>query len=212
MRSGMPGHILEVFLQIGRQDLGRQPALREHDHLQVAAQELAGDPPRLGDVRAPDAELAIDDRRIDEDEKLLAARRAALLDERERPLGQPLGQFRGIGDRRRRADELRIRSVVPADALQPPQHVGEVAAEHAAIRVQLVDDDELEVLEQLRPARMVRQDARVHHVGIAEHDVRARADGAARVLRRVAVVGVDADRIAVDFADRASTSSCSSAI
>ena len=48
-----------------------------------------------------------------------------------------------IGDGRRRADELRIRSVVPADALQAAQHVGQVAAEHAAIRVQLVDDDEV---------------------------------------------------------------------
>ena len=58
-----------------------------------------------------------------------------------------------------------------------------------------------QVLEQLRPARMVRQDARVQHVGIAEHDVRAGADGAARILRRVAVVGVHADRLAADLAD-----------
>ena len=79
-----------------------------------------------------------------------------------------------------------------------------MAAKHAAIRVELVDDDEIEVLEQLRPSRMVRQDARMHHVGIAEHDVRAGADGAAGVLRRIAVVGVDADRIAADFADRSS--------
>ena len=79
-----------------------------------------------------------------------------------------------VGDRRRRADELRIRSVVPADAPQPAQHVAQVAAEHAAIGVQLVDDDEAQVLEQLRPPRMVRQDAGVQHVGIGEHDVRAR--------------------------------------
>ena len=78
-----------------------------------------------------------------------------------------------------------------------------MAAEHAAIRVQLVDDDEVEVLEELGPARMVRQDARVEHVGIAQDDVRARADGAARILRRVAVVGVHADVLAAEFADRA---------
>ena len=40
---------------------------------------------------------------------------------------------------------------------------------------------------------MVRQDARVHHVGIAEHEVRARADRPPRVLRRIAVVGEHAD-------------------
>ena len=68
-----------------------------------------------------------------------------------------------------------------------------MAAEHAAIGVQLVDDDVAQVLEQLRPPRMVRQDARVDHVGIAEHDVRARADRPPRILRRVAVVGEHAD-------------------
>ena len=87
----------------------------------------------------------------------------------------------------------------------------EVAAEHAAIRVQLVDDDEPQVLEQLRPARMVRQDPRVQHVGIAEHDVRLAANRAPRVRRRVAVVGEHAD---LEIRRRASTSSdsaCSSA-
>ena len=77
-----------------------------------------------------------------------------------------------------------------------------MAAEHAAIGVQLVDDDVAQVLEQLRPARMVRQDARVHHVGIAEHEMRARADRPAGVLRRIAVVGEDADLIARLAADQ----------
>ena len=90
---GHAGHILEIFLEIGGEDLRRQPALREDDHLQVAAQELARHATRLRDVRAPDAELAIHDRRIDEHEKLLALRRAALLDVRERLLGQALGQL-----------------------------------------------------------------------------------------------------------------------
>ena len=47
---------------------------------------------------------------------------------------------------------------MPADPAQAPQHVAEMAAEHAAVRVQLVDDDVPEIFEQLRPARMVRQD------------------------------------------------------
>ena len=135
----------------------------------------------------------VDDRRVDEEEELLAARRAALVDELERFPGQPFGQLARVGDRRRRTDEHRIRSVVAAHALQPAQDVRQMAAEHAAIRVQLVDHDEAQVLEQLRPARMVRQDPRVQHVGIAEHDVRLAADRAPRVGRRVAVVGEDAD-------------------
>ena len=171
---GRARRALEVVLQIRRQDLGRQPALAEDDQLQLPLEELPGDAARFGEVRAPDAELAVDDRRVDEEEQLLAARRAAFLDERERLLGQPLRQLARVGDRRRRADEDRVGSVVPADALHAPQHVGEVAAEDAAIGVQLVDDDEAQVLEQLRPLRVVRQDPRVQHVGVAEHDVRAR--------------------------------------
>ena len=38
---------LEIVLQIRRQDLGREAALREDDQLQVALQELARDPARL---------------------------------------------------------------------------------------------------------------------------------------------------------------------
>ncbi len=68
-----------------------------------------------------------------------------------------------------------------------------MAAEHAAVRVQLVDDDVLQVFEEFRPARMVRQDAGVHHVRIAEDEVRARSDGPPRVLRGVAVVGEDSN-------------------
>ncbi len=40
---------------------------------------------------------------------------------------------------------------------------------------------------------MVRQDAAVQHVGIGQHDVGALADGAAGILRRVAIVGERAD-------------------
>ena len=75
-----------------------------------------------------------------------------------------------------------------ADPLEAPEDVRQVAPEDAAIGVQLVDDDEAQVLEQLRPARVVRQDARMQHVGIAEHHVGTGPDRASRVLRRVTVV------------------------
>ena len=202
---GHARHVFKVFFQVGRQDLGGEPALREHDHLEVAPQELTRHTPRFRHVRAPNPQLAIDHRRIDEHEELLAPRRAAPAHERERPLREPLRQLQRIGDGRRRTDELRVRSVVTANALQPSQHVGEVAAKHAAVGMQFVDDDELEVLEQLGPAWMVREDPGVQHVGIAEDDLSLAADGAARILRRVAVVGVHADLMlfASNFADGA---------
>ncbi len=68
-----------------------------------------------------------------------------------------------------------------------------MAAEDAAVVVELVDDDVLEVLEELDPLRVVRQDAGVEHVGVGQDDVAAGPDGLAGVLGRVAVVGEDAD-------------------
>ena len=110
-RPSAPGSPSRRVLQVARQDLGDEPALREDDDLQAA---VAGTRARRAasrcDVRPADAELPVDDRRVHEDEELLAARRAALVDELERPLGQPLGQLARVGDRRRRADERRVAS------------------------------------------------------------------------------------------------------
>ena len=64
-----------------------------------------------------------------------------------------------------------------------------MAAVYAAIVVQLVDDHIAQILEQLGPARVVRQNAGVQHVRIGEHDVGALADGLAGVLGRIAIVG-----------------------
>ncbi len=88
------------------------------------------------------------------------------------------------------------------DAAEPPEDVRQVAAEHAAIGMQLVDDDVAQILEQLRPAGMMRQDARMQHVGIAEHDMRPPANRPARILRRVAVVGEHGDRLVRLLLDR----------
>ena len=71
-----------------------------------------------------------------------------------------------------------------------------MAAEHAAIRVQLVDDDVTQGFEQLRPTGMMRQDSRMDHVGIAENEVRACADRTAGVLRCIPVVREHANLLA----------------
>ena len=190
LRARLPA---EIVLQIRRQDFGREPALREHDQLQLPLEEFRRNPSRFRDIRPSNAELLIDHRRIDEQEELLAARRAAFGDELERLFDERLRELLRIGNGRRRADERGIRSVVLADAPHPPQDVGQVAAKYAAIRVQLVDHDIPEVLEELRPPRMVREDARMDHVRVAEDHVRASANGAPGILRRIAVVREDAD-------------------
>ena len=43
--------------------------------------------------------------------------------------------------------------------LQPPQHVGQMAAVNAAVVVQLVDHDVAQIFKQLRPPGVMRQDA-----------------------------------------------------
>ena len=148
---------VERILQIRRQDLHRETTLREEDQLQVVLEELERDPSGFREIRTANPELRVDDRRVDEEKELLPARRAAPLHERESPAGQTLRELSRVRDRRRGADENRIRAIVPADALEPPDDVREMAPKHATIRVQLVDDDEPEILEQLRPARMVRE-------------------------------------------------------
>jgi hypothetical protein len=68
-----------------------------------------------------------------------------------------------------------------------------VRAEHAAAHVRLVDHDEREPEEEVRPARMIRQDREVQHVGVREDEVRVLPDQRPLGLRRVAVVGGRAD-------------------
>ena len=137
--------------------------------------------------------MPVHHRRIVENEKLLAARRSVALHQLEGLAGERLRQLARIGDGGRAADELRMGIVELADALQAAQQVRQVAAVDAAIVVQLVDHDVAQVLEVARPFGVVRQDAGVQHVGIGEHHVGALADGAARVLGGVAIVGEGAD-------------------
>ena len=67
--------------------------------------------------------------------------------------GQALGELDRVGDRRRGEQEARLGAVRGGDPAQPPQHVRDVRAEHAAVDVRLVDDDDREVREQAPPRR-----------------------------------------------------------
>ena len=63
-----------------------------------------------------------------------------------------------------------------------------MASEHAAIGVQFVDDDVPQILEVPCPASVMRQDAGVQHVRIAQDHVGAAADRPSCVRRGVAVI------------------------
>ena len=65
-------------LQVAHENLGDQPAVGENDRRNVALQERRRDLLRLVDVRAPNAQLPIHDRRVVEEDVLLAFAGAAL--------------------------------------------------------------------------------------------------------------------------------------
>ena len=160
----------------------------------MPAQPGRGDPPRLQQRAPAHAQVGVEQRRVVEDEALLAARSAAAVDQLQvGNLQQPLGQVQWVADGGGRAEEARRRAVELTDPLQAAHHVGDLGAEHAAVGVQLVDDHVLQRREEAPPPRVVGQDAGVQHVGIGEHDVARLPDLCAPPRRGVAVVGVGAD-------------------
>ena len=181
--------LAQGLAQAGQQQLDRDPRPPEHDRLAPGAQE--GQCPALGerDGRATRTAGGLHDRRVDQDDVALAGRCPVPIDEPCRSPGQHRGQLARVPDRRRAAHDHRVRAVVGADPEQPPQDVGDVAAEHPAIGVQLVDDDDLELLEQLEPLRVMGEDRRVEHVRVGDHDLAGGPDRRADRGRRVAVVG-----------------------
>ena len=111
------------------------------------------------DPRA-DAELSIHHRRIVRNKVVFSTGCAALFDKLNiaQP-GERVGELEWVCDGRRAQNEDWVRAVELAYASQASDDMRKVAAEDPAVGVQLVDDNVIEVLEQLKPARMVREDA-----------------------------------------------------
>ena len=184
---------LQGLLQVRDEDLGREARRCEHDRLEALLEERESDVPRAVERGSPDAEGTVHHRRVVDREVALAPRRAAAVDEGHRLARERLGQLLRVADGGRRAQELRVGAVEPAQAPQAPEDVGHVGAVHAAMAVQLVHHHVAEVLEKLHPLGVVGQDALVQHVGVGDDHVGAGADGLAGVAGRVPVVGEGAD-------------------
>ena len=193
------GRSRKILPQVSHQDFRGQARIRKDDGLESPAHERPRDAARLVHVRAADAELRVDHRRIVEDEKLFGRGRAVFLDLSHRLSGQPRRELRRIGDGRRGRNELRPGAVKRRDALQPTKHVRQVRAEDAAVGVQLVQYHVAEVFEQPFPARVVGKDAGVQHIGVGQNQVRAIADGGTSIGGRVAVVSERPQRLAQLF-------------
>ena len=182
-------------MEVGKQHLGVQPAVGEDDRLQIAFQKLLRDPQGFVDVAAADAKIAVDHRWVVEDEEFFSGGRAARVQHVHLCFQQARGQLARIGDGRGGANELGPGAIEARDASQTPQNVTEVAAENPAVSVQLVEHDVAEVLEQSRPAGVMRQNSGVQHVRVGQDDMALLADGLARVRGRVAVVGEHAEAV-----------------
>ncbi len=211
MRAGsIPASLVSEAL-VGALHAGghRIPKVAEHhlDRVARLAEDEGGHPRRheigrqhhrLLHVAGADAQLLIDHRRVEEEKTPIAARGAALADEVDVVLGNAVearGMLTGVADRGRGAEDPGVGPVKARDAHEAPQHVGHVRPEDAAIRVDLVDHDVAQVLQRARPRGVMREDARVQHVGVREDHARPLARRPASVTRRVAVVdhgaGVD---------------------
>jgi hypothetical protein len=112
---------------------------------------------------------------------LFPGRGTVVVDKANGSSGHRLGQFPGVADGGRAADEPGPAAVEPADSIDPPDQIGQVAAVDAPVGVEFVDDDVAQVLQELDPLGMVGKDAGVHHIGIADNYL----PGLAALLRRL---------------------------
>ncbi len=190
----------EVLPQVAEHHLDLEPAAAEDDGLVSGADPRRRDPARLEHRAAANAHLAVDERRVIEDEAPLAARSAVAFHQLDVFLfEQSLRQLEWVCDGRRRADKGRARTIKLANSFETPDDICDLASEQSAIGVQLVDDDEIQAREQASPPGVVRKQSCVKHVGVRHHDVAALANRCTAARRGVAVIGVGSklDRQAV---------------
>ena len=168
--------------------LGGPPALGEAERAQAARDQIGHQLRGLAQRARAQAELLVGEGRVPERHGALGARRRVVADHRHLGSEQARSQLARVRDRGGGEQELRLRAVDPSEATQPPQHVGHVRAEDAAVDVRLVHDHVGEVREHVAPAVVVRQHAHVEHVRVGEDQVRPLAHLPAALGRRVPVV------------------------
>ena len=164
--------------------LGGAAALGEAERAQAALDEVGHQLRRLAERARAQPQLLVGQRRVPERDRPLGARRGVVADHRRLDAEQPRAELAGVGDRRRGEQELRVGAVDAREPPQPPQHVGDVRAEDAAVDVRLVDDHVGEVREHVAPAVVVREHADVEHVRVGEDQVRPLAHLPAPLGRR----------------------------
>ena len=182
--------------------LGRLAALGKADGPQTSADEARQEQRRLAERARPLAEVRVEKRRVPERDRPFRARRRVVLHDRRVLARKRMRELTRIRDRRGGEQELRLGSVDPREPTQPAQDVRDVRAEDTAIDVRLVDDDELEVVQEVAPEVVPRQDSDVEHVRVRQHEIRPAPDLTAAFGRRVSVVDRGADGRQPELAER----------
>ena len=107
----------------------------------------------------------------------------------KRLAGQLAGELSRVGRGGRGGDQNRVRALRPAEPEETLENVVKVAAEDAAVGMQLVEDDPIELTQKRRPVLPVPEQAQMEHVGVRDHHPWRRAlDPLAHRPRRVSVV------------------------
>ncbi len=184
---GFPPIAVEDVLHVLGDDFDHEPRIREDDGLQPRLDRQARDARRLRTGRCAQPEVGIQHRRVPEQQMLLPLRRAAFRDGGNCFADQLLRQFVRVRDGGGAEHEGRAHAVEGAHALEPPDHVRQMRAEHASVGMHLVDDDVVQVLEELRPLGVVGQDAYVQHVGIRDDDIALGAHRDPRIPGRITI-------------------------
>ena len=186
--------VLQAPPHLAVHELGGLAGGREGDDAGAGQHRLGGDVGGLGEGAPPLAAGGVQQRRVPEHDGPLGPGCFVVGHGRERQADEPLGEVPRIGDGRRGEHEAGLAAVGRAQASQAAHDLRHVAAEDAAVHVRLVQHDEAQLVQELRPALVAGQDADVQHVGVAEQDRGGAPQQRALVLRRVAVVDGQARR------------------
>ena len=129
------------------------------------------------------------ERRLPQGQRGASTWRAVLGDRHDVEAGEPPGRHLRLGDGGRGQHEGGVGAVQRRHPPQPPQDLGDVGAEDAAVVVALVDDDVAQGAEEPRPARVAGQQGAVQHVGVGQDVLAVVARPLPHLGGGVAVVG-----------------------
>ena len=176
------------FLQIDVEQFRAAPRNREQQRLSVVSEEAFRQGDAFNHRALADAEISVDEGRIDDMKISGAMRRSILVNQGYGALQQRLHKALSVGQGGGGKDELRLRAEKGGNPFQAADDICQVRTEHAAVDVHLVDDDIAQVGKEGCPHRVMRQDAQVQHIGIGKDEICLSADELSLRIGRVTVV------------------------